>query len=418
MRDLILFKTKVSLKVDNVKYQLLIFFCFFPFLSILHLPTDTQPNALLFSIPILMVSLGKKFPSYYLLSFFLFLVAFVALILSNLDFVSILSFSNYVSVAIVPLAVFFTLKHIGGLSYNFFKIVIYSWCFVGIIQKLIYGKFLSFLLSRSSGVSESQGRGVVGLAPEPTYYGTAILLFLIVYLLNFSEKKDFRLLLIMLIQLVVLSMSSTSLLVLVVATTIYFLLIFVNLPVKKIITIICYSGAVTLLIALTSPFFAHSRVYNLIDIIISNPNLILLDQSISERFNAIYFSITSLFENYGIPYGFNSYKDYILKKSQDPANAIFFFNFNIEHYGRILSGFGMGIFELGFFGLLIPILILASIWRCLKNHSVLFAYILFNLILFTAMSLNNSLILFIIGNMMYLTYLERGLLLMKSSTSK
>lgn len=399
--------SSVGIKTNQVKYWLLLFFCFFPYLNLLRLPTDTQPNALLFSIPILLVSLRKKFPSYYLLGFLLFAVAFITLLLSNLDFGSILSFSNYVSVLVVPLAVFFTLKFFGGLSYDFFRKVIYTWGAAGIIQKFIYGNFLSFLLSRSSGVAASKGRGVVSLAPEPTYYGSVIVLFMIVYFLNFSEKKDYRLLLIMLIQLVALSISSTSILVLACATAVYFLVVFINLPVKKILMIVSYTTASTLFIAFIAPFFAGSRVYKLVGIVVSKPELILLDQSISERFNAIYFSIGSLFDNYGIPNGYNAYKDYILRQSQDPDNAMFFFNFKIENYGRILSGFGMGIFELGIFGLLIPLIIFVSIWRCLKSYSVLFAYILFNLILFTAMSLNNSLILFIIGNMVYLSYLKK-----------
>lgn len=404
---MILERLNYSFKTSHFKYWLLIFFCFFPYLNLLRLPTDTQPNALLFSIPILLISLRTKFPSYILISFLLFSVALITLFLSNFDFGSILSFSNYVSVLIVPLAVFFTLKFFGGLSYDFFKKVIYTWAGVAIIQKFIYGNFLSFLLSRSTGVSESKGRGVVSLAPEPTYYGSVIILFMIVYFLNFSEKKDYRLLLIIMIQLVLLSISSTSILVLACAIGVYFLVVFVNLPVKKILIIASYTAVSAVTIAFLAPFFAGSRVYKLASIVLSKPELILLDQSVSERFNAIYFSIGSIFNNYGIPHGYNAYKDYMLKQSQDPELAMFFFNFRIENYGRILSGFGMGIFELGIFGLLIPLLILASCWKCLRNYSVLFAYILFNLILFTAMSLNNSLILFIIGNMIYLSYIKK-----------
>ena len=396
-----------TINTKNIKYWLFIFLCFFPFLNILRLPTDTQPNALLFSIPILLVNLRRGFPSYYLIGFFLFLVAFITLLFSNLDFSSILSFSNYVSILVVPLAVFFTLKFSGGLSYDFFKKVIYTWGIVGIIQKFIYGNFLNFLLSRSSGAAAFKGRGVVSLSPEPTYYGSVIILFLIVYFLNFTARKDYKLLAILMIQLLVLSISSTAILVLLVATGLYFVFVFVNLPIKKILLILAVSVAVMFSIFFISPLFSGSRAYKLVSIVLSKPELILLDESIAERFNAIYFSIGSLFDNYGIPNGYNTYTNYILKQSQDPDNAKFFFNFKIANYGRILSGFGIGIFELGIFGLLIPLLIFASIWRCLKNYSVLFAYILFNLILFTAMSLNNSLILFIIGNMIYLSYLKK-----------
>jgi hypothetical protein len=407
-----------TINTKYFKYSLFIFLCFFPFLNILRLPTDTQPNALLFSIPILLVNLRRGFPSYYLIGFLLFLVALIALLMSNLDFRSILSFSNYVSILVVPLAVFFTLNFFGGLSYNFFKKVIYTWGVVGIIQKFIYGNFLTFLLSRSSGVAAFKGRGVVSLSPEPTYYGSVIILFLIVYFLNFSDRKDYKLLAVLMIQLIVLSISSTAILILLVALGLYLMVVFVNLPLKKIAFILAGSVAIMLSIFFISPLYSGSRLYKLVSIVLSKPELILLDQSISERFNAIYFSIGSLFDNYGIPNGYNAYTNYILEQSQDPNNAMFFFNFKIANYERILSGFGIGIFELGIFGLLIPLLIFASIWRCLKNYSILFAYILFNLILFTAMSLNNSLILFIIGNMIYLSYLKKDQKLMKSPESK
>ncbi len=398
----------VTIKTDHVKYWLMLFFCFFPFLNLLRLPTDTQPNALLFSIPILLASLRKEFPSYYLFAFLLFLVAFITLLLSKLDLGSILSFSNYVSILIVPLAVFFTLRYLGGLSYEFFKKGVYAWGIVGFVQKFIYSSFLSFLLSRSSGDTLSKGRGVVSLAPEPTYYGSIILLFLIIYFLNFSQRKDYKMLTVLMIQLVFLSISSTSILVLGVALGMYFLAILINLPIKKILVIFCVSVATGILISFITPFFAGSRVYKLATIVLLKPELIMLDQSISERFNAIYFSIGSIFDNYGVPYGFNAYKDYMIKQSLEPENAMFFYNFQIENYGRILSGFGMGIFELGIFGLLVPFIIFLSIWRCLRNYAVLFAYILLNLILFTAMSLNNSLILFIIGNMIYISSVKKA----------
>lgn len=396
-----------KIKTSHLKYWLLLFFCFFPFLSLFRLPTDTQPNALLFSIPILLVSLRKKFPSYYLLAFLLFIIAFLILLLSNLNFGSILSFSNYVSVLIVPLAVFFTLKFVKGLSYEFFKKVIYTWGIVALIQKFIYGNFLDFLQSRSSWVFESNGRGVVSLAPEPTYYGSIIILFLVIYFLNFSKKKDYKLLFILFFQLLIFSISSTSVLIFLCASALYFFIVFVNLTVKRILLYLGFGGVIVAMVLIIAPLFAESRLYHIANLVIAKPELILLDQSIAERFNAIYFSITSLFDNYGVPYGYNAYNEYILKQSLDPGNSIFFFNFQIEHYSRILSGYGMGIFELGIFGLLVPIMIYFSIWRCLKSYPVLYAYILFNLVLFTAMSLNNSLILFIIGNMIYLSYQKK-----------
>jgi hypothetical protein len=113
-------------------------------------------------------------------------------------------------------------------------------------------------------------------------------------------------------------------------------------------------------------------------------------------------------DNFGIPNGYNTYQNYILLKSNIPDLRIYFLNFKIENYSRILSGYGMGFFELGLFGLLIPITIFFSLKNYLKLTPFFFAFILFNFILFTAMSLNNATILFIIGNMLYLNSKSLG----------
>ena len=109
-------KEDFAINMPNIKYWLLLAFCFFPYLNILRLPTDTQPNALLVAILILIVNGKKKIPAYYILFFILFYVAFIMLLLSNFEMNAILSFSNYTSVLVVPLAVYFTLKHFNGLG--------------------------------------------------------------------------------------------------------------------------------------------------------------------------------------------------------------------------------------------------------------------------------------------------------------
>jgi hypothetical protein len=136
---------------------------------------------------------------------------------------------------------------------------------------------------------------------------------------------------------------------------------------------------------------------------ISNPYLVFLDQSISERFNAIYFSIQSLSENFGLPKGFNTYQDYIYRKSLISDNKVFFYNYSYANYSRILSGYGMGLYELGFFGFLIPTFIFYAIKNSLEQKNIFFAFIIFNLLLFTAMSFNTSTILFILGNLVYIS---------------
>jgi hypothetical protein len=383
---------------------MILFFCFFPYLDLLHLPTDTQPNALIFSLPVFFFLIHKKIPTYYLISFLLFIVAGLIFISSDFEFGSFLSFSNYFSVLVVPVTVFFVLKTINGLSYKFFSNCVYVWGVVGLIQKFLYPNFLNFLLSRSSDILESTGRGVVGLAPEPTYYGSIVILFFIIYLLNFYRKRDYFLIFILFIQLFVFAISTTAILVLGISVLIFLMLFLVRIKFKFFIYFIAILFLLIGTFSIIMSYYSGSRFYKLATIVISSPELVFFDQSISERFNAIYFSIGSLFENYGFPYGYNYYKIYMIAKSQLPENSLFFLNFQENNYNRILSGFGMGIFELGVFGLLIPVLIFYSIRKILNSYSIIFAYILFNILLFTAMSLNNSMLLFVIGNLMYLSY--------------
>ncbi len=391
---------------QNFKYWLLIVFCFFPFLNLLRLGSDTQPNALIVASLIFLYNFKKKIPTYYLLTALIFLTAIIMFLSSQLVMSSLLSFSNYVSILIVPLAVYFTLKHFKGLNFHFFKIIVYTWLFVGLIQRFISSTFLNFLLSRNSGIvleNQFNGRGVVGLSPEPTYYGTTVLLFIIIYFLNFYNQKDYKVIFAMFVQLFYLSKSSTSIIVLFFCLVMLFIIFLFKSKIKTLLLIFISSIITIFSIFLFAPLFNSTRIYNIFNVFITNPQLIFLDQSISERFNAVYFTIGSLFENFGLPKGFNTYQKYIFEKSLIPDYNIYFINYNFENYSRILSGYGMAIYELGFFGLLIPVLIFFSIKSILNQRNILFAFILFNLILFTAMSLNNALILFIIGNMIYLS---------------
>ncbi len=393
----------ISINVTNIKYFLLLLFCFFPYLNILHLGTDTQPNALVFAVMILVSQWKTKLPKVSLYYFFVFYVALIMLVLSPLDFRAFLSFTNYISILVVPLGVFLTLKHYNGLPYRYFKAFVLVWGIVAMIQKLVYHEFLTFLLSRSA-YSGIKGRGVISLSPEPTYYGTMILLLVVVYFLNYYDRKDKKLLYFLIFQFFFLAISSTAIAVLVIAFVIYFIFLLIKSKPKFFLRFLLYATITVAVFFLIKPIFDGTRLSSIIYYVLNNPQMIYVDESIMERFNAAYFPIISLSEEYGLPKGYGNFAKYILEKKESGEYLnLFVYNFKITGYSRILSGYGMGFFELGIFGLIIPLAIFASIRRNLSNIYYLFAFILFNFILFTAMSLNNALILFIIGNLFYIS---------------
>ena len=67
-----------------------------------------------------------------------------------------------------------------------------------------------------------------------------------------------------------------------------------------------------------------------------------------------------------------------------------------------MSGYGAVFFELGILGLLIPYYLFSIFRKVINNNIFLFSFILLNLLIFTSISLNNSLILFAFGNVLYL----------------
>ena len=365
---------RLKIKTNNLLYHLLIVFCFFPFLNILRLPIDSQPNALVLSFLILFINYRTiiyHLPTNLLYLIIIFLVATIVLFFSNYTFVTFTSYISYLSLCFIPLAVYISLKKINGLSFDFFKKVILIWGLVGLIQRIYNPEFLKFLQYRGNG-SAMMGRGVNSLAPEPTYYGTVIALFIVIFVINnFFEKKNIIWFILLLFQLFIFSISSTIIAVFFITSCIY---VFVNLFrinfKNKFFYITFFISALLIIIFKNNfDFISSTRIYKIINIIYSRPELIMLDQSINERFNHAFFPIVSLYDNIMIPYGFGNFKNYISDKIYIKEYSLFFININLANYNKIMSGYGAAFFELGGFGLLIPIFLYSSFKILLNNRN-------------------------------------------------
>jgi len=399
---------RIKINTKKILYQLLIIFCFFPFLNILRLPIDSQPNALILSFLILFINYRTiiyHLPTKLLYLIIIFVVATIVLFFSNYTFVTFTSYISYLSLCLIPLAVYISLKKINGLSFDFFKKIILIWGLVGLIQRIYNPKFLQFLQYRSNG-SGLMGRGVNSLAPEPTYYGTVIALFIVVYVINnFIETKNKLWFIFLLIQLFIFSISSTIIAVFLISTILYFLIKLFKINFKNKLFYIALLICTFFLIFLKINFdlISNTRVYKIINIVLSRPELIMLDQSINERFNHAFFPIVSLYENFMIPMGFDNFKNYIISKITLNQYPLFFVNIELANYNKIMSGYGAAFFELGGFGLLIPIYLYSFFKTLLNKKTIIYFFILLNMLLFTSISLNNALILFVFGNVMYIS---------------
>ena len=89
---------------------------------------------------------------------------------------------------------------------------------------------------------------------------------------------------------------------------------------------------------------------------------------------------------------------------------ILFVNIQLANYNKIMSGYGAVFFELGGFGILIPIYLFSFFKNLLNNKNIIYIFILLNMLLFTSISLNNALILFVFGNVMYISMHQKNML--------
>ena len=364
--------------------------------------TDTQPYAMIIGI---IVMLTYPFYQYYKDIKWLFILVILSIIIalfSKLDFDTFRSLFNYLSIFIVPAATISALTKCNGLSFKFYRSCVFIWLAVGFIQQFVYPEFGTQLLSRASFGGDA--RGIVSLAPEPTFYAIVCCLMAIIGFLNFRNEKQYMFLqLLLLFQILILARSS-MVIIFGLASFLTYLLIkaikkrIINLFIFIIAVVILYYGIILLL-----PYIQQYRVGNLLAHLIQDPMLFMIvDESINERFIHAYFPIYAFFSDFGLPHGFGQFADYMshIHSGGEFSKYLVYYR---DDYTRIQSGFGAIFFELGVFALIFIFVLLRN-FKILINRDFnsLFWCILFSVILLNAMPLGNGLVGFALGNMIYI----------------
>lgn len=378
-----------------------IFFCFFPYLSFLGLNTTTQPNALIFSIfPVFFIK-SNVLPKEIFIFGIVFSFATFVLLLSDLNFFSFRDWANYLSLFFITLGTYKFLRYVNGVPYRFFYSVVCIWLFTGIVQTLLYPRFLSFLVHQMRGVAT--GRGVTGVSTEPTYYGLMMGLFFVIYLINSWHKRSKFLGFLILFQIFFISKSSTTIVVIAAALSFFALILLMRINLKVILTVFALFVMTSIFTFLTIDLYKESRMYKISQIVVDRPERILaVDLSVSERVNHVIFPIVGLVEGWGLPRGFGKFHGYLLSKIENKKYKILFAHPLSRGSNRILSGHGKGYFELGGVGLLISIGIFSAFKFRLSSPQFLFGFILYFLLLFMALPFMTATVPFVIGNSLFL----------------
>ena len=332
--------------------------------------------------------------------------ALILLAFNQINFNSLRDVANYSSIFVVTLATYLAYFHIKKLNFTFFAGVNLVWLLVGMVQTYIYPYFLTFLLNGGGRGIDSESRGVTSLATEPGMYGLITLLLLGIAIINYPLKKIWWIIVLLIFQLLLLAQSATALLTLVVAfggfLTVKLLMFNRRAVVYGLAVMIL--GVVTF--NLTYETLKEQRIYQLGAELTENPKLFLAaDGSVSERFMFVYYSFKGMVDNNFLPRGYNKFNDYMQAEFVKPRGEFtsLLLSFTRDDYTRILCGLGSVFFQLGIFGIGIPLGIVACFRRRLFEDKFLFVCILIFSILLTAFALMTATLGLILGSALYLS---------------
>ena len=395
---------------------LLIVFSMFPYIEILPLGTDSQPNALLISLILFPFCCKWKMNRDLVWLFLLMTIGVLVIFISPGNFNSIRSFMNYFTLFFVSYVTFYALQRIGGIPYKLFKWIIYIWFFIGTVQLLVYPDFMSFLTPRGdSALTMKSGRGIVCLAPEPTFYGLTCLIFGIIAYLNFKDKPDIkRIYTLIAVQLFLYSRSSLVIFLLIATGGLYVLLVIFS---KKTYFLKVLAGSVVLgitgatLINQYSDSISSNRFGLLLLILLENPeSFLILDASVNERFIHVFFPLYGFVADFGLPHGYGMFPDFMEKCMNDQGFQHLISDYVLERETptRIMSGLGSLFYELGFFGFLLIAVLTDVVIQVVNSNKqrIIITFILLAILL-NAIPFSNAMIPFLIGNMIYLSYEKR-----------
>lgn len=389
-----------------MKVLVYIFFlcCLFPYVEVLMIGTDTQPNAILVGVLILLFMKNKviNYPLMALWSMFFLSLLFA--FDSNLDnFTTVKTTLNYLSPAIVATITYNILSNTKfRISFRFFFSAVMIYFVIGFVQHYFISHFMTFLLSMARGI-HMHGRGVISLTNEPAFYGITCLMMMIFSLMNYSKKQNLLCIPILLYQLLFLAKTTTAFGVLIVALAIFGVIQTIRMKLWYVLgfVVVIVIGSITYTHLLK--VYEDTRVGKLAEEFIEDPLMLAqVDESASIRLTGTFAPILGIKENYFLPFGFGRYNSFISELYYGRKYRKLIIPYTLKFKDKIEGGLNAVLFHFGFLGLLFPLGIYFSFKGLLGRPEYLFSLILFYLLLVN-IQLMNAMIGLIIGYTLYST---------------
>lgn len=329
-------------------------FCLFPYTQIIPLESYNQPYAAIFSAAVLFVMwpvIADRFPfsdGVALGAMFIFgLLAFAATCLPGPRAQEVKYLLIYLSPILFAMAGFATILTFPRLADRAITASAGLWMLVGILQATVAPEFATQFVGEfgnAAGDIVDSGRGVLGLAPEPTHFGFHMII--LAALLTLVGGRNV-LALACVVTAVLIARSSSALLALILGSLIYFsifggrarLVLLLTLPLYYFVGVVVDSG--------TLP--ADWRITRLMTEFWYDPLYLLTsDASANARLGGIYVGIKEILANFLFPAGlnFDTWSSRVGPIMSENGWLIFL------SLSGIPSGILIVIYQLGIFGLL------------------------------------------------------------------
>jgi hypothetical protein len=362
---------------------------FFPYIALLPLQTDVQPYAVFLATLLVIWNVDRQIPRLLYALLIPPAAAIVFVILAHFSFYAVRALAGYWSLFAHATAGYLVFQRHRRAVVRWMSIASWVWLAVAIAQQLIAPDLTQFLIPN---VSVNADRGVSSLATEPSFYGLYCLFLLLLARVIAWEPIYFRVSLFTQILLLARSAMGALALGILLATR-----AIAGLKRPQLIVLGLMAGA-TIMIVHELPEDLNVRAFFLLVTAMTDPSSLLTgDASVNARIDHIVYSILGFVESFGAPHGFDAFGAYIgdlvarnsdvIWLGQDPEGM------------RIMSGYGGVLFELGWFGLVIPFVLTACAWRRFKDDRAEFVAfaITLNAVMFSAVQISLPLIGFIAG---------------------
>lgn len=351
--------------------------CFFPFVELVYIGSDTQPYGALAALFIVVIYVLRNIKisskSYLVMALIGILVGASALV--SLFQISIYmvfrSYYGYFSMIVIPLAVFWSMKKNGGMNDTLVKAGIWIWFLVGVIQKYVNPSFGYTLLSRHT---TNATRGTVSLASEPSAYGY-MCLFLILLAFGLKKYSKFYILL-LLIQIVAFAGSTVTLVYLAAYVGFYMLnevLLGKKFAMAKVV--ILSGGGIAALLMIRKFAAGMPRMHALVTYLFTDPAKLLKDGSIQMRMEDIVYSFQCFWQNRMMPHGLSEQK--------------------------LMSGIGTLFYECGFIAIPLVVAVGAIIWKGYSKDIRLVCVLGFMTVMMSSIPFSSPMVCFYLGYCVY-----------------